>query len=180
MNMFYPKLRRALLPVEVFAGVFAIHFLWVSLLPGEQCDATCATEATANNCAAWLPRYIESQSYWLGYSYGLSLAFAAVALRRYREQRLCSARTLAVGGVTLSGALAVVGCFLLGCCGSPMLPVYLSLFGATFLPLAKPLMAGLTTVMILASAWWLRRRAPLVCQTANTTPATPPSSTACS
>ena len=41
---------------------------------------------------------------------------------------------------------------MLGCCGSPMLAVYLSLFGAAFLPWAKPLIALLTTVTLFA-AW---------------------------
>ena len=38
-----------------------------------------------------------------------------------------------MGGITLSGFLAVAGCYLLGCCGSPMLAVYMSLFGVSFL-----------------------------------------------
>jgi len=59
--------------------------------------------------SSWLNRYIETQGYWLGYSYALSLAFAAAALRRYREERFCSAKTLAFGGVTLSGFLALPG-----------------------------------------------------------------------
>ena len=33
----------------------------------------------------------------VGYSYALSLTFAAAALRRYREKRYCSAQTLALG-----------------------------------------------------------------------------------
>ena len=54
--------------------------------------------------------------------------------------------------------MAVAGCFLVGCCGSPMLGVYLSLFGAAFLPFAKPLAAGLSTLLILGSYWWMRRQ----------------------
>src|SRR5208283_3790556 len=46
----------------------------------------------------------------------------------------------AAGGLTLLGALMAGGCFLIGCCGSPMLAVYLSLFGAKALGLGKPLM----------------------------------------
>ena len=88
----------------------------------------------------------------------MSPSFAACALRRYRERRLCAARNLAIGGVTFSGFLAVAGCFMLGCCGSPMLVVYLNLFGAAFLPLAKPLMAGVTAVSLAVAWWWLTRR----------------------
>jgi hypothetical protein len=38
-----------------------------------------------------------------------------------------------------------------------MLGVYLSLFGAAFLPFAKPLAAGICTLLILGSYFWLRR-----------------------
>jgi hypothetical protein len=57
--------------------------------------------------------------------------------------------------------LALAGCFLVGCCGSPMLVVYLSLFGAWFLPLAKPLVAVVTTISIAAAWWWMRRKQAL-------------------
>jgi hypothetical protein len=54
--------------------------------------------------------------------------------------------------------LAVAGCFLPGCCGSPMLPIYLSLLGPWFLPWAKPLSAILTALSILLGIWWIRRK----------------------
>jgi hypothetical protein len=65
-----------------------------------------------------------------------------------------------LGGLTLTGFLAVAGCFLVGCCGSPMLVVYLNLFGAGFLPLAKPLVAVVTTLAIIGAWWWMKRRKP--------------------
>jgi hypothetical protein len=140
----------------VFTIVAAAHYVWVGLFPErDPAQDRWLTVATAET--SWLRYYLETQSYWLGYSYALALAFAAVALRRYREQRLCAARNLAIGGVTLSGFLAVAGCFLLGCCGSPMLAVYLSLFGASFLPFAKPLIGLLTTVSIVAGWVWMHR-----------------------
>ena len=55
-----------------------------------------------------------------------------------------------------------------------MLPVYLSLFGAAFLPWAKPLVAGLTTLMIGATWLWLARRTPPI----GAPDAVPPSATA--
>lgn len=149
------KLRRLLLPMLVFVTVGLIHFVWSGVFPERNATQDRWQTVVTEKSPSWLNRYLETQSYWLGYSYGLSLAFAGVALRRYREQRVCADRILAIGGVTLSGFLAVAGCFLVGCCGSPMLGVYLSLFGASFLPWAKPLVAGLTTVMIAASYWWM-------------------------
>jgi hypothetical protein len=152
------KLRRFLLPLGVFLGVAAAHFVWSGLFP--ELDPAQARWAFLHEVGAssWLIRYLETQGYWLGYSYALSLAFVTAALHLYREERFCSARTLAFGGVTLSGFLALAACFLVGCCGSPMLVIYLSLFGAWFLPLAKPLVAVATTLSIIGAWWWMQRR----------------------
>jgi len=139
MTAFKQKLPRFLLPLGVFLGVAMAHYVWSGLFP--EVDPAQARWASLPRAGAssWLNRYIETQGYWLSYSYALSLAFAAAALRRYREERFCSAKTLAFGGVTLSGFLALAGCFLVGCCGSPMLVVYLSLFGAPgFSPWPSP------------------------------------------
>ena len=163
------KLRRLLLPMLVFVAVGLIHFVWLGMFPEHNVTQDRWQRVATEENPSWLNRYLETQNYWLGYSYALSLSFAAVAMRRYREQRMCAARNLAIGGMTLSGFLAVAGCFLVGCCGSPMLGVYLSLFGASFLPFAKPLVAGLTTVMIAASYWWMRSRSRT-----NSQPANPP------
>lgn len=159
MTAFGQKFRRFLLPLAVFLWVAAAHFVWSGLFP--EVDPAQARWASLPGAGiSWLQRYIETKNYWLGYSYALSLAFAAVALRRYREQRYCSKTSLAIGGVTLSGFLALAGCFLVGCCGSPMLVVYLSLFGAWFLPLAKPLVAVVTTISIAGAWWWMTRHKP--------------------
>jgi len=151
-----PRLRRALLPVLVFIGVVAVHFVWKGLFPEKDPAQSRWVSVAADR--SWLQSYIGSGSYWLGYSYALSLAFALVAFRRFRERRASSARNLAIGGITLTGVLAFAGCFLIGCCGSPMLAVYLSLFGAAFLPFARPLVAGLTTLSLIAGWWWMTRR----------------------
>ena len=150
------KLRRFLLPMLVFVTVGLIHFVWFGVFPERNATQDRWQTVVTEESPPWVNRYLETQSYWSGYSYALSLAFVAVALRRYREERMCAARNLAVGGITVTGFLAVAGCFLVGCCGSPMLGVYLSLFGVSFLPFAKPLVAGLTTVLIAASYWWMR------------------------
>jgi hypothetical protein len=145
--------RRAVLPLVVFIGVAVFHFVWLYLFPEQNPAQT--RWATMPQVTSPLKRYIETQSYWLGYSYALAFSFAAVALRGYRERRSCTAKGLAIGGATFSGLLAVAGCYLIGCCGSPMLGVYLSLFGAAFLPLAKPLIATFTTVSVGLSWWWM-------------------------
>jgi len=153
-------LRRAWLPAAAFIGVGVIHFLWHGLFPESNPaqDRWVAVPQAEN--VSWLTGYVESGRYWLGYCYALSLAFAVTAIRRYFQCRSARARNFAAGGITLFGVLAAVGCFLLGCCGSPMLGVYVSLLGARFLPLAGPLVAGMTTVFIGASYWWMIRRIP--------------------
>jgi len=152
------RVQRALIPLLVFVRVLVVHFLWTGFFPDVDPAQSRWLEVDAAASESWLKRYIETQSYWLGYSYGLSLAFAAFAFRRWREQRQCATRNVAIGGVTLTGFLAVAGCFLVGCCGSPMLVVYLNLFGASFLPFAKPLVAGITTLTTAGLAWWMNRR----------------------
>lgn len=142
------KISRALLPMTVFLAVIGLHFVWLGLFPEQDpVQSRWAEVPTTDN--SWFKTYLDGGSYWLGYSYGISLAFAAVGIRRYREQRLAASRNLALGSVSFSGVLAVVGCYMLGCCGSPMLAVYLSLFGAAFLPWAKPLVAVLTTITLM-------------------------------
>jgi len=150
------KIRRALLPLAVFLAVLGAHFVWLGLFP-EQDPAQSRWAEVAATDRSWLREYLDGGGYWLGYFYGISLAFAAVGLRRYCEQRLAASRNLALGGISFSGVLAMAGCSLLGCCGSPMLAVYLSLFGVAFLPWAKPLVALLTTVILFA-AWRFSRR----------------------
>lgn len=140
----------------VLAATLAVHFLWTTRLP----ETTATQSAWAALPADEHPRfarYLEEGGYWLGYSYGLSLAFAVAALRRFIRSRTTAAGGYALGGFTFSGLLVVGGCYLLGCCGSPMLAIYLNLFGAGFLPFAKPFLAALTTLSILGTWWWMTR-----------------------
>lgn len=156
MNRWVLLVRRSLLPIGVFLGVALAHYLYLGIFP-DQDPAQARWVSVDTPRASWWARYVETQSYWLGLSYAMSLTFATVALRRYRERQLCQARNLAVGGLTLSGFLAVAGCYLVGCCGSPMLVVYINFFGASFLPLAKPLMAGVTALSLALAWWWMLR-----------------------
>lgn len=144
-------LRRAALPLTVFLAVLCLHFLWYTRWGPHVGWVSLGPTASPSPL---LP-YLESQSVWLGASYALSLAFAAAALRRYREERFCQTCYLTIGGISVSGILAIGGCYILGCCGSPMVAVYLSLFGTTFLPLAEPLAFLLTSLFLAAMWWWM-------------------------
>lgn len=146
--------RRFPLALGVLGAVLALHFLWFARF-GPRTGWVRLDDASAPSP---LRAYLETQDVWLGLTYAASFAFAAVTLRRHREERFCSATTLSVGGVTLTGFLAVAGCYLIGCCGSPMLAVYLSLFGAKFLPFAKPLVFAVTLLLLGATWGWTDRR----------------------
>lgn len=157
MSLTTVRRQRWLLPTGVFVAVVLVHFLYLAFFPErDPAQTRWATVPVREN--AWFKTYIETQSYWLGFSYGFSLAFAVAAFRRYREGRSCTARNMVIGGVSFTGVLSVVGCYLLGCCGSPMLGVYISLFGAAFVPWAKPLAAALTVLSIGTAWWWMNRR----------------------
>ncbi len=148
-------MHRAVWPLIVFSVAFLIHFLWHGVFPETDTGEWVALADSADT--SWWRQYIDARNYFIGYSYALSLAFAAVAMGRYRREKLCGARNIAAGTVTLSGIFAVAGCYLLGCCGSPMLAVYIGLIGASYLPFAKPLVAVITSVFIITGWWWMNR-----------------------
>jgi MFS family permease len=147
------------IPAIVFVAVWAFHYLWHGVFP-EQAPLQSHWVEVAVADDQWWDRYVATQSYWLSFSYALSLAFAAYAFQRYRRDCYCVGRKLAIGSMTLTGSLAIVGCFLIGCCGSPMLPVYLSLFGAGFISLAKPSVALVTLGSIVAAWFYLHFKRP--------------------
>jgi hypothetical protein len=109
-----------------------------------------------------LARYVERQDFFIGYAYALAAAFTAFAVTLSVQQRRREVGGV-LGGITLVGGLYAAGCFLIGCCGSPMLAVYLSLFGASFLGAMKPIVAGITTVSVVLSGAYIVRRSRREC-----------------
>jgi predicted permease len=95
----------------------------------------------------------------LGFSYALGAAFAAWTIGQFIRTRQAAMATGAVGSVTFVGVLMAAGYFLIGCCCSPMLGVYLGLFGAKALGIGKPLMAVVTMISVGTGYWYLSRRA---------------------
>lgn len=145
---------RAALPVAAFALIGAAHVAWHAFFPEQDpAQDRWAPVATID----WRDLYLRGQWYWLAYAYGISGAFASVALRQWWERRQRRAGGLALGSTAASGLFAAASCWLMGCCGSPMLGVYLALLGPAFLPFAKPAVAALTTVSIGVGLWWLGR-----------------------
>lgn len=102
--------------------------------------------------------YFTEQDYLIGFSYALGAAFSVWALGQYVSSRQMAMAAGAAGSITLVGVLMAAGCFLIGCCGSPMIGVYLGLFGAKALGIGKPLMAAVTVLSVGWGYWYLRRK----------------------
>lgn len=137
------------LAICVLLAILAGHFLYatrdVSIRPGRGEWATYEFESPPTS--RW-DRYVVPGEYWIGLSYGVAGAFAALSLARALRLRRGSLGTSA-GGLALGGLLWATVCFFAGCCGSPMLPVYLGLWGPRFLGVTGPLTFGLTLLSTL-------------------------------
>jgi hypothetical protein len=148
--------RRVILPVSVFILTFILHYIWHVIFPEN--NPIQEQWVIIPDKISMFDKYIDSQNYWFGYIYSICFAFIAVALRSYKEIQCKTSQSMAFGGITFGGIIAATGCFVIGCCGSPMLIVWINLFGVKFLPFAKPLLALLTTVSIGIALWWMRRK----------------------
>lgn len=144
----------------VFAAVFASHFGYHAWREADVAAKWMSIDGI-ERASAWA-RYAERQDCFLGYSYALAGALTAFALMLTIRQRSREVGGV-LGGLTLMGGLYAAGCFLIGCCGSPMLAVYLSVFGASFLGVVKPIVAGITTLSVVLSGWYLVRRSRRAC-----------------
>ena len=144
--------RRLLIPAAAAVLVLALHAAY-AVWHAHRVTARWALSDQPNV----LFSYLSSGDLFLGLSYALAGAFTTYALLRTLEGRRSGTAGL-VGGVTLTGLLYVGGCFLIGCCGSPMLPIYLGLFGSKFLGVTKPLVFGLTVLSVAGGWWWMERR----------------------
>ena len=151
---------RKVLPITVGLFIFVAHVAWYDLFP----------EPNASGWGIILPSYSDSMqtyiacgAYWLGASYAMSAAFIAYALLISRENRRKAAAG-AVGGLAAMGILYTVGCFAIGCCGSPMLPIYLSLLGGKVAGIGGPTMFGLTLLSVGIGFMILRTKARWVCE----------------
>lgn len=102
--------------------------------------------------------YLRQQDYFLGLSYAAAFAFTIYAFLKFIEGRSKSTLLSVVGGAGFTGILNFGLCFLLGCCGSPLLPVYLSLFGSYFLSFTKPLTFLITTISVTIGFIWINKK----------------------
>ena len=149
--------KKILYPLAAFIAVLSLHASY-SIWKGIRVSRKWVQIEDIN----WLKVYLERNDYLLSLSYALAGAFTVYAFMRFRERRKAGVAGV-VGGLTLTGALYVGGCFLLGCCGSPMLAVYLGVFGSSFLGFAKPLVLILTATSIAIGFFWLERKSRACC-----------------
>jgi len=139
---------KKLIPAAVFAAVFTIHLIYLLVFS----DPGCGPPPT-------LSGYFENGDVFLGASYALGAAFTAWSLMLFMACRSTSSAAGATGGTILTAGLATAGCFLAGCCGSPMLAVYVGIFGAGTFTIPKWAIALLTATLCGGSMWWQKRAA---------------------
>jgi hypothetical protein len=150
-----------------FVGVFVGHVLYLRYLPiTPQKDWADNFNPSAN----FWQSYIISQDYFVSFSYALSAGFAVWATARFMYSRRRAAMVGAFGGVSLVTLLAAAGCFLIGCCGSPMLMIYVSLFGSKAAGIGKPLMALISLISIGGGYLYVVRRPECNCTDPETCP----------
>lgn len=112
---------------------------------------------------SFLLLYLNQQNYFLSYSYALAGAFTVFTFQTFLQRRRNSVAGV-ITGVTLTGFIYAAGCFLLGCCGSPMLAVYLGLFGSSFTGFTKPLIAIITTISVTIGYLWIKKKNKKCCE----------------
>lgn len=141
----------------VFLGVFAGHAFYLSRIAASPTAGWADGEVM--DTGFWgLGAYVQGHDYYLGFSYALGAAFTVWAVGQFLRSRQAAMAAGAVGSVTLVGVLMAAGCFMIGCCGSPMLGVYMGIFGAKALGVGKPLMALVTLLSVGFGYWYLSRR----------------------
>jgi len=143
---------KTIYPLIVFISVFflhAIYSIWKSSQVSQQWFQI-------ENMSS-LSLYFKQQDFFLGFAYALAGGFTIYALLKFLQNRKSGVGGI-IGGITLTGILYIGGCFLLGCCGSPMLAVYLSLFGSSFLGFTKPFIAIITTISVTVGYFWIARK----------------------
>ncbi len=142
----------------VFVAVYAAHALYLSRIAATPMEGWASSDAMDAGFLG-LGAYIQSQNYYTGFSYALGAAFATWAISTFLYSRQAAMSAGAAGSITFVGVLMAAGCFLIGCCGSPMLGVYLGIFGAQALGIGKPLMAIVSLISVGVGYWYLSRQA---------------------
>lgn len=158
------------LPFLVLLLVVSAHTAYLSRYPTIREEVVCVLDekgrcvddrvvqkASTPLSLAGFKNYLQNQDYFLGLAYALAFAFATYALMQWRNSRR-QALAGAAFGLGLGSALWAGTCFLVGCCGSPMLSVWLGLFGTQAVGLTKPSVTAITALSVGCGYLCLRRK----------------------
>jgi hypothetical protein len=145
---------RILLIAATPVVVFLSHLLWSITIPFRSlAEFNIMPPPLSERILA----HFVGEGLWLGASYALAGAFIIFALGRFRDRRREALAGVA-GGTLLAGGIYAFGCFMLGCCGSPMAVVWLSLLGGRFANVGGLFLFLLTLLSISVGLWMLNRR----------------------
>jgi hypothetical protein len=140
------KKQKIIIIIGFFLTLF-IQVIWISkdLNPKTQ---WADVKAVSENNVSGYEIYFQDGEYYFGLSYAIAIAFTLFALSRLKVDRKKGTSGF-LGGITFSALLATFGCFIIGCCGSPMAIVYISMFGSSYLKIAKPLILIITLLSVI-------------------------------
>ncbi len=142
----------------VFVCVYVAHAFYLSRIAATPMEGWANSEIMDTGFLG-LGAYLQAQDYYTGFSYALGTAFAVWAIGKFLRSRQTAMAAGAAGSITFVGVLMAAGCFVIGCCGSPLLGVYLGIFGARALGIGKPLMAFVSLISVGVGYWYLSQRA---------------------
>jgi len=130
-----------------FLIVFITHFIWVSSELEPRSVWIDSIELSEQPPLSGNDLYFKDGEYFLGLSFAVAIAFTVFAISKVKKDKKKGFIGV-LGGTSLSAGLYAFGCFLVGCCGSPMIVIYAGLFGSSFLGFTKPLIFGVTVLSI--------------------------------
>jgi len=134
-------------------AVFFSHLLWNVTVPYKSSPGVFYM---APPMRERIMAHLSGDGLWLGASYALVACFMVIALGRFRDRRR-EALAGAAGGTLLAGGIYAAGCFMLGCCGSPMAVVWLSLLGGRYANVGGVFLFLLTLLSTSGGLWMLNR-----------------------
>jgi hypothetical protein len=143
--------KKFLFPTIAFVVVFLAHvakYFW---------------QMTQRGDPAWLATYFNQQIIFVSFAWALVGAFLVYALARFFEEHHFGLLSF-LGSLGLTAFLWLIGAFLLGFyTHSPLRSFYLSLFGASYDKLTKPLLATVTILSVALGTFWIERKCETVC-----------------
>ena len=133
--------------------VFLSHLIWNVTVPFR---STPGVLYIAPPMEERIWTHLAGDGLWLGASYALAVCFIVIALGRFRDRRR-EALAGAAGGTVIAGGIYAFGCFMLGCCGSPLAVVWFSLLGGRYANLGGVFLFILTLLSTSAGLWMLNK-----------------------